>query len=152
MIYIASVVRFQEFPIFKPVILVVDDKEDILELVRYNLAREGCEIITVRTGEEALHKAIEIRPDLPILDLMLPGIDGLEVLRRIVSDYHLRPSPGNLRLDGNVYDVNILGAADRLDLSHLPFAGTDALQNIATEEGVIGNERGFKDGGDGRIA
>jgi len=64
-------------------ILVVDDEEDILELVRYNLAKEGFEIETVTTGEAALAKAQSARPELVILDLMLPGIDGLEVCRTL---------------------------------------------------------------------
>jgi two-component system phosphate regulon response regulator PhoB len=64
-------------------LLVVDDEEDILELLRYNLAREGYEVVCVSTGEEALNK-IETEPfDTIVLDLMLPGIDGLEVARQV---------------------------------------------------------------------
>jgi len=64
-------------------ILVVDDEEDILELVRFNLSREGYKISTAATGEEALKSAEKNNPDLIVLDLMLPGIDGLEVTRRL---------------------------------------------------------------------
>ena len=60
-------------------VLVVDDEEDILELVRYNLVRGGFDVTTVTTGEEALKKAKGSVPDLVLLDLMLPGVDGLEV-------------------------------------------------------------------------
>ena len=60
-------------------VLVVDDEEDILELVRYNLVRGGFDVTTVTTGEEALKKAKNNMPDLVLLDLMLPGVDGLEV-------------------------------------------------------------------------
>jgi two-component system phosphate regulon response regulator PhoB len=60
-------------------ILVVDDEEDILELVRYNLVRSGFEVTGVTTGEDALKVARSKFPDLILLDLMLPGIDGLEV-------------------------------------------------------------------------
>jgi two-component system phosphate regulon response regulator PhoB len=67
-------------------ILVVDDEEDILELVRYNLAREGYQVVCVETGEKAL-KAVKSEPvDLVVLDLMLPGIDGLEVARMLKKD------------------------------------------------------------------
>ena len=64
-------------------ILVVDDEEDILELVRYNLAREGYQVACAATGEEALKKAETEAIDLMVLDLMLPGINGLEVTRKL---------------------------------------------------------------------
>jgi len=64
-------------------ILVVDDEEDILELVRYNLTREGYHVTGALTGEDALNKARSEAFDLIVLDLMLPGIDGLEVAKRL---------------------------------------------------------------------
>jgi len=67
-------------------ILVVDDEEDVLELVRYNLDRSGYQTETASSGEEALSKARKSLPDLIILDLMLPGIDGLEVCKKLKSD------------------------------------------------------------------
>ena len=67
-------------------ILIVDDEEDVLELVRYNLYKNGYRLHTATSGEDALIKARAKMPDLIILDLMLPGIDGLEVCRRIKSD------------------------------------------------------------------
>ena len=62
-------------------ILIVDDEEDILELVRLNLAREGYDVLTATSGEQALKMAQTHQPELVILDLMLPGIDGLEVCK-----------------------------------------------------------------------
>jgi two-component system, OmpR family, alkaline phosphatase synthesis response regulator PhoP len=70
----------------KETILVVDDEEDILELVRYNLMREGYHILCATTGEDALAKAKRKLPDLILLDLMLPGIDGLEVCKLLKND------------------------------------------------------------------
>ena len=67
-------------------VLVVDDEEDILELLKYNLAKEGFEVDCAATGEDALAAARSKRPDLVVLDLMLPGIDGLEVCRRLKKD------------------------------------------------------------------
>jgi two-component system alkaline phosphatase synthesis response regulator PhoP len=67
-------------------ILVVDDEEDILELVRYNLSKEGYQVVCSATGEDALAKAKRKLPDLIILDLMLPGIDGLEVCKLLKND------------------------------------------------------------------
>lgn len=67
-------------------ILIVDDEEDVQELVRYNLDKNGYRIETATTGEDALAKAKAKLPDLLILDLMLPGIDGLEVCKILKSD------------------------------------------------------------------
>ena len=67
-------------------ILIVDDEEDVLELVRYNLSKNGFHIETATTGEEALAKARAKLPDLVVLDLMLPNIDGLEVCKKLKSD------------------------------------------------------------------
>jgi two-component system alkaline phosphatase synthesis response regulator PhoP len=67
----------------KPTILVVDDEEDIVELVELNLSREGYKVLACGTGEQALEMAGSKLPDLMILDLMLPGIDGLEVCKRL---------------------------------------------------------------------
>ncbi len=62
---------------------VVEDEEDILELIKYNLGKEGYKVTTSTTGEDAI-KAIEANiPDLILLDLMLPGADGFEVCRRL---------------------------------------------------------------------
>jgi two-component system phosphate regulon response regulator PhoB len=68
------------------IILVVDDEEDVLELVRYNLDRSGYQVETATSGEEALAKARRKLPDLVILDLMLPGMDGLEVCKKLKND------------------------------------------------------------------
>ena len=67
----------------RPSVLVVDDEEDILALVRYNLERNGFEVETAASGEEALAAVARRRPDLLVLDLMLPGVDGLEVCRQL---------------------------------------------------------------------
>jgi len=64
-------------------ILVVEDDEDILELVSYNLEKEGYQVVRAMTGEEALACVEEEAPHLVLLDLMLPEIDGLEVCRRL---------------------------------------------------------------------
>ncbi len=67
-------------------ILVVDDEKDILELVEYNLAKNGYRVSCVATGEEALKAARSQLPDLIVLDLMLPGVDGLEVCKTLKND------------------------------------------------------------------
>ncbi len=67
-------------------ILVVEDEEDILELITYNLAREGYSVDGVASGEAALKTVKATAPELVILDLMLPGVDGLEVCKKMKSD------------------------------------------------------------------
>ncbi|VBB45365.1 DNA-binding response regulator in two-component regulatory system with PhoR (or CreC) [uncultured Desulfatiglans sp.] len=74
-------------------ILVVDDEADILELVRFNLSRESFQITCAETGEDALKLVKANPPDLLLLDLMLPGIDGLEVARLIKYDPKIRHIP-----------------------------------------------------------
>jgi two-component system, OmpR family, alkaline phosphatase synthesis response regulator PhoP len=67
-------------------ILVVDDEPDILELVQYNLSKAQYEVVGVESGEEALVQVRTTPPDLIVLDLMLPGVDGLEVCRALKRD------------------------------------------------------------------
>ena len=77
----------------KEKILVVDDEEDILELLRYNLLREGYNVSCAASGEEALRLAQSEIPDLLVLDLMLPGIDGLEVTKILKNDSRTKDIP-----------------------------------------------------------
>ena len=74
-------------------ILVVEDEPDILELIRYNLEKEGYGVEGVMSGEAALASIERNTPRLIVLDLMLPGVDGLEVCRKLKSDsrYHSIP-------------------------------------------------------------
>ncbi|MDY7029105.1 MAG: response regulator [Spirochaetota bacterium] len=64
-------------------VLIVDDEEDILQLIRYNLEKEGYRTITTASGEQALYEAKRNLPNLIILDLMLPGVDGIEVCKQL---------------------------------------------------------------------
>ncbi len=77
----------------KEKILVVDDEEDILELVHFNLGREGFEVLCAASGEQALEKLKHHPVDLIVLDLMLPGIDGYTVARRVKSDPQNQHTP-----------------------------------------------------------
>jgi len=69
----------------KEKILVVDDEEDILELVKYNLEKEGFRVLCVDSGEKALSRVRDEAPDVIVLDLMLPGVGGLDVCRELKS-------------------------------------------------------------------
>jgi two-component system phosphate regulon response regulator PhoB len=74
-------------------IFVVDDEEDILALIRMNLEREGYKVTCIEAGEECVKKAREKLPDLIVLDLMLPGIDGLDVCKLLKNDSKTRHIP-----------------------------------------------------------
>ena len=67
-------------------IAVIEDEADILEVVQYNLRREGYLVVASRNGEEGLDRVRKENPDLVLLDLMLPGLDGLEVCKRLQAD------------------------------------------------------------------
>ncbi len=69
-----------------PLVLVPDDDEDIRSLVAFRLERAGYEVVAARDGEEALDVARERRPDLAILDVMMPKLTGVDVTRRLRSD------------------------------------------------------------------
>jgi len=74
-------------------ILAVDDEQDIIELLSYNLSREGFEVTTAMDGEEALKKIRAKSFDLVILDLMMPGIQGLELCRILRNDPRTKELP-----------------------------------------------------------
>jgi DNA-binding response OmpR family regulator len=73
-----------------PLVLVADDDEDILLLVTTRLKRDGFEIVQASNGDEALAVARERRPALAVLDIGMPGLDGVEVLEQIRADDDLR--------------------------------------------------------------
>jgi len=74
-------------------ILVVEDETNILELIKYNLEREGFEVLTALDGTRGLEIAREESPDLIVLDVMLPGMNGLEVCRELHLDHTTRNVP-----------------------------------------------------------
>jgi adenylate cyclase len=77
----------------RPLILVVDDVEENLEIVRVRLEAQGYEIATARNGQEAIEQTARLVPDLILLDIMMPGMDGIEVTKRLKSDETLRTIP-----------------------------------------------------------
>lgn len=117
----------------KKTILAVEDDEDILELLRYNLTKEGYQVTAVTTGEEGLQSARATAPDLVLLDLMLPGVDGLEVCRRLKVDVKTRQVPIiMLTAKGEEADIVTgleLGADDYLTK---PFSNRVLLARVRT--------------------
>ncbi|MEJ2637819.1 MAG: response regulator transcription factor [Calditrichia bacterium] len=112
-------------------ILVVDDEEDILKLLQYNLQKEGYPVRTVASGEEALDEINQRHPDLIVLDLMLPGLDGLEVCKILKSQKETAPIPIiMLTAKGSESDIIIgleLGADDYITK---PFSPRELLARV----------------------
>ncbi len=77
----------------KPVVLVADDDHDILTLVSFRLERAGYDVVAARDGEEALRLALERVPDLAVLDVMMPKLDGYEVTARLRQNTATRRMP-----------------------------------------------------------
>jgi DNA-binding response OmpR family regulator len=74
-------------------VLVVEDEVDLQELLRFNLERDGYEVLIAGSGEQAVRLVTEEKPDLVLLDLMLPRMDGLDVCRRVKSDGNVSHIP-----------------------------------------------------------
>ena len=74
-------------------ILIVEDEFDILKLIEFNLKKEGFDVIAVSDGESAIKEVRSNKPDLILLDLMLPGISGLDVCHLIQKDEGLSQIP-----------------------------------------------------------
>lgn len=77
----------------KQTILVVDDEQDLLDLIEYNLKKEGFAVIKAENGLEGIKAAKEHKPDLILLDIMMPKMDGLEVCNQIRQDQEIRKTP-----------------------------------------------------------
>jgi two-component system phosphate regulon response regulator PhoB len=131
----------------KASILVVDDEDDIRELVQLNLDREGYRVLTCETGEQALAVARSKTPDLIVLDLMLPGIDGLEVCKRLKADSGLGQIPViMLTAKGEESDIVAgleLGADDYITK---PFSGkvlVARVRRLLRKAGEASDEKGL---------
>ncbi len=70
----------------KAIVLVIDDEADLIELVRYNLEKEGYAVFGAADGESGFARALSEKPDVIVVDLMLPGMDGLEVCRMLRAE------------------------------------------------------------------
>ena len=103
-------------------ILIIEDDKFLRELIIQKLGKEGYEIVEAAEGEEGLRKMKEEKPDLVLLDLILPGIDGFEVLRRAKTDEETSAVPiiilSNLGQRDDVEKGIELGAIDYLIKAH----------------------------------
>ena len=129
----------------KSKVLVIEDEPDILEVIQYNIEREGHKVIACRDGEQGLSRIRTDDPDLVILDLMLPGMDGSEVCRQVKADPVTRGIPIIMvTAKGEESDVVLglgLGADDYITK---PFSPRElvARVNVALRRGTVREERG----------
>jgi two-component system phosphate regulon response regulator PhoB len=121
-------------------ILVVDDERDIVELIRYNLAQAGYRVVTATDGQQALELARKDRPDLVVLDLMLPVMPGTEVARILKQEEKTRAVPiVMLTARGSEVDRIVgfeLGADDYVVKPFSPRELVLRVQAILRREGV----------------
>jgi len=121
-------------------ILVVDDEPDLADLIEHHLRREQYEVTTAYDGEKALAEARRRVPDLVVLDLMLPGMDGLEVCRRMRADPRTMHVPIlMLTAKGEESDAVIGLAQGADDYVRKPFGAKELLARIAAR---LRNTRG----------
>lgn len=92
-----------------PTVLLVDDEPDLVELLEYALKKEGIEVITAFDGAEGLRKARESHPDLIVVDIMMPRIDGVELTHRLREEAQLRLTPIMMLTARGEEDDEILG-------------------------------------------
>lgn len=93
-------------------ILVIDDEPGIIDIVATNLTAEGFKVISAEDGEKGLELARKDSPDLVVLDIMMPGIDGWEVLRRLEADPDTAGTPVIL-LTARIEDTDVLQGLER---------------------------------------
>lgn len=130
----------------KEKILVVDDEQDLVKLVRYHLEKDGYKVISAYNGEDALFLTRREKPDLIVLDLMLPGIDGLEVCKKLKADPELANTAiVMLTAKGEEVDITVglkLGADDYMTK---PFSPKELLARVHAVLRRIKNSLTIKD-------
>lgn len=118
-------------PAGRPLLLIADDDEDILELLGFRLERAGYEVVRARNGDEVLRLGLELRPSLAILDVTMPGLDGYEVTRRLRSDARTSAMPIILlTARAQASDVARGMAAGADDYVRKPFDGRDLKERV----------------------
>jgi len=115
-----------------PRILIVDDNPETVDILRTRLVHDGYEIVTAGDGEEALATARRTQPDLILLDIMLPGLDGIEVCRRLKADRSLAFMP----------IVMVTARADRRDIvAGLEAGGDEYLTKPVDQAALVARVR-----------
>jgi CheY-like chemotaxis protein len=113
-------------------ILIVEDDAFVMDIYRTKLSQEGYEIIEAQNGIEAMEKLKEVKPDLILLDIIMPYMDGIEVLKKIKKEENLKTIPivllTNLSQKEDISEALGLGANDYLIKSH--FTPSEVLEKV----------------------
>ncbi|HET6382943.1 MAG TPA: response regulator [Armatimonadota bacterium] len=118
-----------------PKIMVVDDEPDLVRLVQFRLEREGWEVVTASDGLSAVSLVIEEKPDLLFLDVMMPGMDGFEVLEQIRTRRDLHKIPVvMLTAKGGATDLE---KARSLHVQHYVIKPFDPDRLVATAKKIL---------------
>ncbi len=129
-------------------ILVVDDEADILNLLDYTLSKAGFEVVTAADGPEAIEKAVRSAPSLIVLDIMLPDMDGTDVLKRLKDDETTRRIPViMLTAKGDEIDKIVgleLGAEDYVTKPFSPREFVLRVKAVLKRSGGSGEETAQK--------
>lgn len=136
-------------------ILLVEDERDLLELLKYNLDREGYDVATAETGEDGLKQVRNQPPDLILLDLMLPAMDGLEVCRGLKA----RPDTASIPVvmltakgeEGDIVRGLELGADDYITKPFSPRVLMARIKAVLRRAEADGDERRTLEAGGVRI-
>lgn len=120
------------FNMGKKLIMVVDDEESLRELVKAVLEQEGFEVIAVSNGQECLDKLKEIKPDLILLDMMMPGMSGRETCERIRQNPHTKDLKVIFLTVARFSEVgkDILSKMGVLDYITKPFDNDDLVRRV----------------------
>lgn len=122
-------------------IMVVDDEEDILTLVKEILEGEGYQVICVDNGEEAVIKAVEMHPDLILLDIMMPGMDGWEVVKLLKEHESTKGIPvAFLTCKGDLRDKIMALQEGASHYITKPFTPQKLIDDVRTIFEAIGGE------------
>jgi DNA-binding response OmpR family regulator len=117
-----------------PLVLVADDDLDIVTLVALRLKKAGYDVLTASDGEEAFQAVLEHRPDLAIVDVRMPKVDGLELIRRIRSDHESNLMPV-IALSARVQEANIAEGLEAGADEYLkkPFSPKELVELVRTK-------------------
>jgi CheY-like chemotaxis protein len=115
----------------RPVVLVADNEQDIVALVRFKLEREGYDVVDANDGQKALELARELHPNLALLDVNMPKLDGYQVTQEIRQDESLRGTPVII-LSGSVKEEDIAASFEAGANDHLrkPFSPTSLAVRV----------------------
>lgn len=122
----------------KPLVLVADDDRDICELVEMKLLQSNYRVVTVNDGESALMEIIKISPDFVLLDIMMPGLTGTEVLSRMRSTDGCTDIPVMLfSAKSQEFDLDSVLEMGAVDYITKPFSPRELVQRIAEAIGRV---------------